>query len=142
MSCKTFVMVFVTLTTLVSVTSSLAVTAEKKESSPPQIPSRDDRSSHHLMTGEEENVPPAEGGVTHGGSGGGGDVPAVEFQWTVILFAVIFVVVSLFAIGCGIFMLCKKDDGVDTGPGYSVAVSNRLFKVSSFSYVLKKRFCN
>ena len=49
-----------------------------------------------------------------------------------IFFAVIFVSISLVAIGCGVYMLCKKDnpDAADsTGPGYSVAISNRLFKV-------------
>ena len=59
-----------------------------------------------------------------------------------IFFAVIFVSISLVAIGCGVYMLCKKDnpDAADaTGPGYSVAISNRLFKVFREAHLSKRR---
>lgn len=48
---------------------------------------------------------------------------------TVIVFTVGIAIVSLLSIGCGVFMLCKKDSNPDSNPGYSVAISNRLFKV-------------
>ena len=51
----------------------------------------------------------------------------MEFNSLVVLVVVVLVLLVLIAIGCGIFMICKKDNP-ETGPGYSVAVSNRLFK--------------
>ena len=74
--------------------------------------------------------------------GGGGSDDAVDFQWTIVSFAVIFVLISLLAIGCGIYMLCRKDnpDSGESGPGYSVAISNRLFKVSICSLSKTSQF--
>lgn len=72
----------------------------------------------------------------HEGGGGEGEHNDSDFQWTIVSFAVIFVLISLFAIGCGIYMLCRKDnpDAGESGPGYSVAISNRLFKVRGISF--------
>ena len=51
----------------------------------------------------------------------------MEWNTLVVTVVVILIIIVLIAIGCGIFMICKKDNP-ETGPGYSVAVSNRLFK--------------
>ena len=55
----------------------------------------------------------------------------MEWNTLVVSVVVILIIIVLIAIGCGIFMICKKDNP-DTGPGYSVAVSNRLFKASFY----------
>jgi hypothetical protein len=56
-----------------------------------------------------------------------GRMATMEWNTTVVLVTVVLIIIVLVAIGCGIFMICKKDNP-ETGPGYSVAVSNRLFK--------------
>ena len=48
----------------------------------------------------------------------------------VLIVVVIFVLILVLAITCGILRLCKKDDHIEGGPTYSVAISNRLFKAS------------
>ena len=52
----------------------------------------------------------------------------MEFNTLVVCVVVLLILLVLIAIGCGIFMICKKDNP-ETGLGYSVAISNRLFKV-------------
>ena len=52
----------------------------------------------------------------------------MEFNTMVVCVVVLLIILVLIAIGCGIFMICKKDNP-ETGLGYSVAISNRLFKV-------------
>ena len=52
---------------------------------------------------------------------------AMETNTMVVIVVVLLTMIILIAIGCGIYMICKKDNP-ETGPGYSVAVSNRLFK--------------
>ena len=52
----------------------------------------------------------------------------MEFNTLVVCVVVLLIILVLIAIGCGIFMICKKDNP-ETGLGYSVAISNRLFKV-------------
>jgi hypothetical protein len=54
---------------------------------------------------------------------------SARMSWNtlVVSVVVVLIIIVLIAIGCGIFMICKKDNP-ETGPGYSVAVSNRLFK--------------
>ena len=86
--------------------------------------------THHTSRSSQDVEQTEEEG--DGGEGSGSD-DAMDFQWTIVSFAVIFVLISLFAIGCGIYMLCRKDnpDSGESGPGYSVAISNRLFKVSN-----------
>ena len=51
----------------------------------------------------------------------------METNTLVVLVVVILILIVLIAVGCGIFMICKKDNP-EAGPGYSVAISNRLFK--------------
>ena len=51
----------------------------------------------------------------------------MEWNTLVVSVVVVLIIIVLIAIGCGIFLICKKDNP-ETGPGYSVAVSNRLFK--------------
>merc|ERR1719412_1292520 len=53
--------------------------------------------------------------------------PRMGWNTLVVSVVVILIIIVLIAIGCGIFLICKKDNP-ETGPGYSVAVSNRLFK--------------
>lgn len=54
---------------------------------------------------------------------------SARMEWNTLVVSVVvtLIIIVLIAIGCGIFMICKKDNP-ETGPGYSVAVSNRLFK--------------
>ena len=52
----------------------------------------------------------------------------MEFNTLVVCVVVLLIILVLIAIGCGIFMICKKDNP-ETSLGYSVAISNRLFKV-------------
>lgn len=46
----------------------------------------------------------------------------------VIIIIVLFVIILITAITCGVLRLCKKEDHIEGGPTYSVAISNRLFK--------------
>ena len=46
----------------------------------------------------------------------------------VLIVVVIFVLILVLAITCGILRLCKKEERIEGGPSYSVAISNRLFK--------------
>ena len=46
----------------------------------------------------------------------------------VLIVVVIFVLILILAITCGILRLCKKEERIEGGPSYSVAISNRLFK--------------
>ena len=57
--------------------------------------------------------------------------PRMGWNTLVVSVVVILIIIVLIAIGCGIFLICKKDNP-ETGPGYSVAVSNRLFKANIF----------
>ena len=58
----------------------------------------------------------------------------MEWNTLVVSVVVVLIIIVLIAIGCGIFMICKKDNP-ETGPGYSVAVSNRLFKAHIFQFL-------
>ena len=57
-------------------------------------------------------------------AGGGG---IVEVSSMVVLVVVALIIIVLVAIGCGVYMICKKGNP-ETGPGYSVAISNHLMK--------------
>ena len=52
----------------------------------------------------------------------------IEGDIMVVIVVVLMTMIVLVAIGCGVYMICKKDNP-DSGLGYSVAISNRLFKV-------------
>lgn len=53
----------------------------------------------------------------------------------VVFIVVVFILILATAITCGVLRLCKKEERVEGGPTYSVAISNRLFKgISRFSF--------
>lgn len=47
---------------------------------------------------------------------------------SVLLIIVLFVIILVLAITCGVLRLCKKEEHIEGVPSYSVAISNRLFK--------------
>ena len=47
---------------------------------------------------------------------------------SVLIILVLFVVILVLAITCGVLRLCKKEEHIEGVPSYSVAISNRLFK--------------
>ena len=53
-----------------------------------------------------------------------------EIPTSVIFIVVLFIVILVVSITCGLLRLCKKEDAsaYAEGPQYSVAISNRLFK--------------
>ncbi len=46
----------------------------------------------------------------------------------VVIIVALLVIILALAITCGVLRLCKKEERIEGGPSYSVAISNRLFK--------------